>query len=400
MDRTIKLWLNILLFVFLVLILSFTIAFNNKNMETMLVLSSILVTSVSIRYLFFYESKKFYNIGIASICIDAVIVYIMSSMDTYGICRMFYLVLIGDTIIFYPILLGLIMWTAGFLTFLTVTYVLNKSAKLFALPSYLASGILSVIFISFIMSIVKYVIIQHSRLDITMKELEAAHEQLKETSKQLEMMTIVKERNRIAGEVHDTIGHTLTTVLVEIEAGKRIMKKDTDKALYKLELAQEEVRKGLGDISKSIKTINSGSTGFENFESSVEKIVKDTKLHTGVQIECRFENISNVPKAVGNVLLKALKEGITNGIRHGKCNGFTLEITLENTFITLRLVDNGIGYEKLDYGFGLTTMKERMEGVGGSMNLHSEPGKGSCLELIVPFREEEWNGKNQNYDCR
>lgn len=389
MDRTIKLWLNILLFVFLVLILSFTIAFNNKNMETMLVLSSILVTSVSIRYLFFYESKKFYNIGIASICIDAVIVYIISSMDTYGICRMFYLVLIGDTIIFYPILLGLIMWTAGFLTFLTVTYVLNKSAILFALPSYFASGILSVIFISFIMSIVKYVIIQHSRLDITMKELEAAHEQLKETSKQLEMMTIVKERNRIAAEVHDTIGHTLTTVLVEIEAGKRIMKKDTDKALYKLELAQEEVRKGLGDISKSIKTINSGSTGFENFESSVEKIVKDTKLHTGVQIECRFENISNVPKTVGNVLLKALKEGITNGIRHGKCNGFTLEIALENRFITLRLVDNGIGYEKLDYGFGLTTMKERMEGVGGSMNLHSEPGKGSCLELIVPFREEE-----------
>ncbi len=389
MDRTIKLWLNILLFVFLVLILSFTIAFNNKNMEALLVLSSILVTSVSIRYLFLYESKKLYNIGIASICIDAVIVYIMSNIDTYGICRMFYLVLIGDTIIFFPILLGIIVWAAGFLTFLIITYVLNKSAKLFESASYFASGILSVIFISFIMCIVKYVINQHSRLDITMKELEAAHEQLKETSKQLEKMAIIKERNRIAGEVHDTIGHTLTTVLVEIEAGKRIMKKDTDKALYKLELAQEEVRKGFGDISKSIKTISNGSTDFEDFESSVEKIIKETQIHTGVKIKYQFENTSNVPKAVGDVLLKALKEGITNGIRHGKCNGFTLEIALENNFITFRLVDNGIGCKKLDYGFGLTTMKERVEGVGGSISLHSEPGKGSCLELIIPFRKEE-----------
>ncbi len=389
MDRTIKLWLNILLFVFLVLILSFTIALNNKNMETLLVLASILVTSVSIRYLFLYESKKFYNIGIASICIDTVIVYIMNNIDTYGICRMFYLVLIGETIIFYPIILGIIAWTVGFLIFLIITYVLNKSATLFELPSYFASGILSVIFISFIMSIVKYVINQHSRLDRTMKELEAAHEQLKETSKQLEKMAIIKERNRIAGEVHDTIGHTLTTVLVEIEAGKRIMKKDTDKALYKLELAQEEVRKGLGDISKSIKTISNGSTDFENFESSVKKIVKETQIHTGVKIKCQFENISNVPKTVGEVLLKALKEGITNGIRHGKCYGFTLQLSLKNNFTTFRLVDNGIGCKKLDYGFGLTTMKERVEGVGGSISLYSEPGKGSCLELIIPFRKEE-----------
>lgn len=392
MDRTIKLWLNILLFIFLVLILSFTIAFNSENRDALLALSSVLIASVSIRYLFLYESEKFYNWGIAGILTDAAIVYIISGMDKYGICRIFYLVLIGDSIIFYPIIFSIIISVVCFMIFLIISYISKKSSSILEFSPYLITSILSIIFICMIMSIVKYVISQHSRLDKTMKELEVTYGKLKETSQQLEQMVLLKERNRIAGEVHDTIGHTLTTVLVEIEAGKRIMAKEPDKAIRKLELAQEEIRKGLGDISKSIKTINDGPLLLEDFRTSLEKIIKETEIHTAIQINSQFINLQNIPGAVREVLLKALKEGLTNGIRHGNSTQFEFELSYEDDSVRFRLKDNGRGCENLEFGFGLTAMKSRLDKFGGNIDLTSETGKGCTLLINIPCRKEENNG--------
>lgn len=389
MDRTIKLWLNVLLFVFLVLLLSFVIAYNTDNSVVILALASMLITSVSIRYLIFYESKKYYYWGLASILIDAVIVYFISGIDKYSIVKIFYLVLIGDAIIFYSILVSIVITFFCYLIFLVLSYISSTTTGLKGfLPNFLTSS-LAVIFIIVIMSILKYVINQHTRLKETIEELESAHTQLKENSIQLKELAVIKERNRIAGEVHDTVGHTLTTVLIEIEAGKRIMKKDPEKAMYKLELAQEQVRNGLKDIIKSIKAISSGVVLSEDLKTSMERIIKETEIHTGVKVNYVITEKQSIPKKIQEVLNRALKEGLTNGIRHGKCSKFTFTLKIVDDFVEFILEDNGLGCNNLEYGFGLMTMKERVESVGGIIELASEKSEGFRLKIGVAYRKDQ-----------
>jgi signal transduction histidine kinase len=372
-----------------VLILSFIIAYNRTNAETILALSSILIVSVSIRYLLLYESSRLYKWGIVSILTDAVIVYFISGIDKYAIVELYYPVLIGDLIIFYPFLCGIVIILLSYLIFLIITYNSNKNNSFKEFLPNISTSLLSIIFIVVIMSILKYLINQHTRLKIIMEELKVANLLLTENSVQLEQMVLIKERNRIASEVHDTVGHTLTTVLVEIEAGKRILKKDPDMAFYKLELAQEQVRKGLDDIIQSIKTIRNEAKLPDNFKTAFENIIQETELHTGVKVNCDIMGIQSIPANIQEVLCRALKEGLTNGIRHGKCDEFSCILKSEEGFIIFILEDNGCGCNQLEYGFGLKAMKKRVDLAGGFIEVESEQDSGCKLKISLPYREEQ-----------
>jgi signal transduction histidine kinase len=110
------------------------------------------------------------------------------------------------------------------------------------------------------------------------KRLEAAIATLKEQSLRLEEMGAISERNRITGEIHDTVGHTLTSAIISIEAGEMLLSKDTEKALLKFALAKEQVKRGLSDIRNSVKTIQAG--GQKSFMSELNFLLDDIRQNT------------------------------------------------------------------------------------------------------------------------
>ncbi|MGL5676557.1 MAG: sensor histidine kinase [Cellulosilyticaceae bacterium] len=219
------------------------------------------------------------------------------------------------------------------------------------------------------------------------EELEKAYEKLQDMYEEQEEMVILKERNRIAGEIHDTVGHRLTTAIVQLEASKRLMNHDKEKALEKLEVAQNQVREGLQDIRGAVRTMKEGHSLLP-FKERMEAFLQEVSDNNDIEIRRTIEPLPNLETKVENTLFRALQEGITNGIRHGKSTWFTLEVGYVNKELQLQLKDGGIGNEKITYGFGLHNMERKVKALEGTLEILSKKGVGTTLVIRLPIEEE------------
>jgi signal transduction histidine kinase len=224
------------------------------------------------------------------------------------------------------------------------------------------------------------------QLKIKTKELEKTYQKLKEASMELEDITVLRERNRIAREIHDTVGHTLTTVLLELEVGERLIQFEPAGAVTKIKLAKSKIRKGLNDIRASVETLNSGEDMLD-FIASMKLLVHETTLHGDIHIRYQIDELPHLPPEQGKTLYRALQEGITNGIRHGKSTAFVFSLKRTKKRIEFLLQDNGVGAEQIVPGFGLSTMEERIKELGGIFSVCSKPGEGCMIQISLPLQE-------------
>ncbi|EFG86294.1 histidine kinase [Clostridium carboxidivorans P7] len=228
-------------------------------------------------------------------------------------------------------------------------------------------------------------IIEDNLRDITIKKLEKdlLYANLKLAYERVEAMTALKERNRIARDIHDTVGHTLTTVLIQLEASKRLINKDTDTALEKLGLAQSQVRKGLNNIRNSVRVLESGNDILD-FYSEIHSIIKETEKHSEVVIKSQIDENISFEKSQEKVILSAFLEGLTNGMKHGKSSAFLLKIYEKNENIFFSLEDNGIGSDIITPGFGLRAMRDRILELNGNIHVSSKANEGFGLYISFP----------------
>jgi len=215
-------------------------------------------------------------------------------------------------------------------------------------------------------------------------EKDCVYSNLKGAYEKLEMMTILKERNKIAREIHDTVGHTLTTVLVEIEASKRLIRVNSDLSLEKLNLAQGQVRKGLNDIRSSVRVLEKGDELLE-FYPSLEALIKDTELHSEVTIKAQIDSSLILNRQAEKILFSSLLEGLTNGIRHGRSTAFLFKLFMKEDRVCFSLEDNGVGAGTLSLGFGLRAMRDRVYELDGSFDINSDIEEGLELLITLPY---------------
>jgi signal transduction histidine kinase len=231
-------------------------------------------------------------------------------------------------------------------------------------------------------------------LKVKSKQLENTYQKLKETSEDLEELTIVAERNRIAREIHDTVGHTLTTVLLELEAGEKLIIISPETAVEKIRLAKSQVRKGLQDIRESVKTLQSGKELLE-FVPSLKLLMEETTKHGDIYIKYDIKELPKLTALQEKALYRALQEGLTNGIRHGNTTAFAFVLNYENGNINFLLQDNGKGTATIAKGFGLAAMEERVKELGGVLMLQSGPEEGFQINIKIPVGKDEKNETNQ-----
>ena len=225
-------------------------------------------------------------------------------------------------------------------------------------------------------------------------EKDNLYKNLKEAYGRVEGITALRERNKISSEIHDTVGHTLTTVLVELEAAKRLMSNDIEKSKEKLNLAQGQVRRGLNDIRSSVRVLEKGEE-ILGFFKSLEVLLDNTEKHSEVEIKRDMDETLNIPKEQGEVIFSALMEGLSNGIRHGKSTAFFFSLSTDFDKLYFLLRDNGHGASVISPGFGLRAMRARVEEFMGELELKSNTGDGFSLEITFPLTK---NIKVNNYN--
>ena len=225
---------------------------------------------------------------------------------------------------------------------------------------------------------------QFLRLDKALSELDEKRKELEKAYAVVAEVAALEERQRIAKEIHDTAGHSLTTVIMQTEAAKLIIDKSPEEAKQKLVAANLQAKHALEELRDSVHLL-SGQKQNETLKTALEGVLHESTDGTGIVIRSDIDEIC-VSSAKFRFLCNTLKEGISNGLRHGGATAFYFELKQESDKIRFLLSDNGKGVKKAEFklGFGLSTMQERARALGGEVFFEWEEDEGFELTLILP----------------
>lgn len=225
---------------------------------------------------------------------------------------------------------------------------------------------------------------QFLRLNTALRELNESKRELEKAYAVVAEVTALEERQRIAKDIHDTAGHSLTTVIMQTESAKLLIHANPEAAKNKIIAANLQAKHALEELRNSVHVL-SGRTENQTLKNALEKIIQESTDGTGITIRSKIKNV-RVDDEQFRFLCNSLKEGISNGMRHGKATAFWFSFVETDGELQFLLSDNGNGASEnnLKLGFGLSTMQERAHALGGEMYIESQDGEGVELRITLP----------------
>lgn len=242
-----------------------------------------------------------------------------------------------------------------------------------------------VMFIIFLIVTLRYQMDETARIMRLNEELTEANIMLEDYSKKSAEMAQTQERNRLAREIHDTIGHVLTGIVTGLEACLLILDVKPELARTQIEAIQETARQGMKDVRSSVRALRPDALLRLQFNEAIEQMIDDMCRSTGILFEYICEDsLSNLAADEEDVIYRILQESITNSVRHGHPTRINIRIERHDKQILIRIEDNGVGCTELHRGFGLTHMQERLNMLGGSMTVDGSGG--FIVKATIPLR--------------
>ncbi|MCL2034823.1 MAG: sensor histidine kinase [Oscillospiraceae bacterium] len=240
------------------------------------------------------------------------------------------------------------------------------------------NGIISLNIIMFILYCVYEIIGQqgtidevnnlYDRLSKANRYLENANEQLRDYAVITEKMGETRERNRLAREIHDTLGHTLTGISAGIDACITTLSISPEETKKQLNIIARVTREGIADVRRSVNELRVDAQENPKLEHNVTKMITDMQAVTDAKIY--FTNKAGILKLSEdeeNAIYRVIQESVTNAIRHGKAEKIWIELNHNDGHILLVVEDNGIGCKEVKSGFGTKHIRERIEMLGGKV---------------------------------
>ena len=207
------------------------------------------------------------------------------------------------------------------------------------------------------------------------KELKEANEKLEEYANESARMAETRERNRLAREIHDTLGHSLTGIITGIEACIMLMDIAPEATKEQLRAIAEVARTGIIDVRHSVKALHPDALETMDLEEALNKLIDSSMRSTGVSITFDLDaDLSHLDQDEEDVVYRVVQESITNAIRHGKAAEIRVEITRMGEELHIIIRDNGKGCSEVNPGFGLHHMNERLEMLGGRLDYKGDDG--------------------------
>jgi signal transduction histidine kinase len=220
-------------------------------------------------------------------------------------------------------------------------------------------------------------------------DLEQAHRQLQDSALRAEELAVVEERNRMAREMHDTLGHRLTVTAVQLEAAGRLIPTEPERALQMVGTAREQVREALAELRGTVATLRTPVAVDLQFGSALRRLVADFEAATAVPVHQAVpDELPALPEMHRLALYRAAQEGLTNVQRHAQASQAWLVLDVRDGTVRLLIGDDGRGLPAAgagDGGFGLRGLCERAVQLGGDCHVGPRPGGGTQLSFQVPL---------------
>ncbi len=204
-----------------------------------------------------------------------------------------------------------------------------------------------------------------------------ASEQLEQANREIEHLTQVAERERIARDLHDLLGHTLTVIVLKSDIANRLFTAQPELAHREIAEVEATARKALTEVREAV-------TGYraEGLQVEVSR-TRHALTSASVQLTTDIEYFALSP-AIANTLSLVLREAVTNVIRHSGATTCYLELHRDGDLLTLKIEDNGSGKLGAE-GNGLRGMRERLAAVGGTLQRESCADGGTRLTAQLPL---------------
>lgn len=256
--------------------------------------------------------------------------------------------------------------------------------------------ILSGVLFGLLFMAVDYVVVQflikfyrtNAELRKALREADESKARLEEVYDQLTRTRVYEERNRIAKDIHDNAGHSMTTVIMQTEAAKLLIDDNPAEAKNRIISANIQARNALEQMRQSVHLL-AGRAQTRSLKEEVEEIIAQTI--DGTDIKARYD-MGEVQTDADSCrfICNAVKELLANGIRHGGATAFYIELKQVFNEIQLIISDNGSGTDgEITEGFGLKGIREKAEALGGKCVFTSEQGEGFEADITVPNKEKK-----------
>ena len=226
---------------------------------------------------------------------------------------------------------------------------------------------------------------ENERITSLNEQLQRANEQLHAFAEEKEQMGETRERNRLAREIHDTLGHILTGISVGVDAVSVLMDVSPEAAKKQLATIGDMARTGLNDVRRSVRKLKPDALERMSLENAIFQMTEEMSKGTNTKIYfASYMDKLEFEPDIEETLYRIVQESTTNAIRHGKATEIWIRISEKNGEMILMVSDNGRGCADIEEGFGLKHMRERVELAGGS--LFYEGVFGFTVIVKIPIR--------------
>ncbi|WP_324716495.1 sensor histidine kinase [Carboxydochorda subterranea] len=228
----------------------------------------------------------------------------------------------------------------------------------------------------------------NERLRQSHQELEEAHRRLQAYAAQVEELAAMRERNRLAQEIHDTLAHTLTGLILQLEVVASLLEGDgsqTGPALDAVRKAVVSAREGLAEVRRAVRSLYPDLLQGVPLADSLRRLASQFAEQTGIAVRWRETGTAvALSRGAANALYRSLQEALTNAGRHGSARRIDVVLEWSPEAVRLSIYDDGAGAKELTPGFGLSSMQERVEALGGTVRIDNRPGEGFGVTVTVP----------------
>ena len=344
---------------------------------------SLVIKHLVVKYVFF---------GLDSLCLLVLCIFTSSSYLSVLYCMVLTQIYISvdnmrDNTILFSVSCGLFV-----ISFITGRIVEESGNTVYGdIVELLGDSILGIVVIAIHFMVTNFILkfySQNQKLQNALNEADESKAQLEKAYKEISRTAIFEERNRIAKDIHDNAGHSMTTVIMQTEAAKLLIDSDPKEAKTRIISANIQAKNALEQMRESVHLL-AGREQVKTLKEEIEEIIAQTIDGTELKIRCNIEEIA-LDDESARFICNSVKECLVNGIRHGRATAFFIEMKREFSSVCLLISDNGSGaVGEIEEGFGLRGMRERAEKLGGKCSFSGEADEGFETEIVIPLKQQE-----------
>jgi len=222
-------------------------------------------------------------------------------------------------------------------------------------------------------------------------ELQGTHSRLAASSRQIETLTLLTERQRIARELHDTLAQGIAGMIMQLEVtSAQIQRQNYPQAQEVLNLALSSARTTLQDARHAITDLRDKTSRVDQLVESVQEEIEHFFQTTGIVCHAHLEDLIHTPAHTYEHVLRVIGEGLSNVARHAQAQQVSVEARVMETWLSITVHDDGQGFDPANQAlytshYGLLGLQERANLVEGTLSVSSSGGKGTTLEFHIPL---------------